>query len=370
MSTARRFAAAATASLLTAGALFALLCSTSESRAKAGSGGCEEADIAFLASPVAPWKGAPLRVLFAAEKPLEGELSLIGPDGRVAANSRDAAGRAALFLVRRGIYPGRRHLAGEARATGDASAARHPRDRGARRRAAAAAQRGRSVWPVRDAWNRETENLYSAWIEKLFDAPLDEALSWPALHEVLRDQSRNFLFNHLGLGEDEMNMVIRPDCADLPYFLRAYFAFKMGLPYGFSKCSRGGGGKAPHCVAWSNILNAQTAAARRNAGAAARAPMRWRRSARVRRLPHRSGLGLAASFGQYLRSARRRRAFRIGPHGAERQQHRLLSRAADAGDAASGRGLCRSVRPRADAGEAHRADRGGRRRFPRRRRPA
>ena len=37
-------------------------------------------------------------------------------------------------------------------------------------------------------------------------------------------------------------IVLRPDCADLPYFLRAYFAFKMGLPFGFSKCSRGGGG--------------------------------------------------------------------------------------------------------------------------------
>ena len=56
----------------------------------------------------------------------------------------------------------------------------------------------KSVWPVRDTWNRATENLYSAWIEKLFDAPLEEALSWKALHEVLRDKSRNFLFNHLG----------------------------------------------------------------------------------------------------------------------------------------------------------------------------
>ena len=85
---ARRFAAAATASLLTAGAIFALLCSTAESQAKAGSGACEDADVAFLASPVAPWKGAPLRVLFAAEKPIEGELTLIGPDGRVAFSSR------------------------------------------------------------------------------------------------------------------------------------------------------------------------------------------------------------------------------------------------------------------------------------------
>ena len=40
-----------------------------------------------------------------------------------------------------------------------------------------------------------------------------------------------------------MRLVIRPDCADLPYFLRAYFAFKMGLPFGYSKCTRGGGGE-------------------------------------------------------------------------------------------------------------------------------
>ena len=112
-----------------------------------------------------------------------------------------------------------------------------------------------SVWPLRNTWNRATENLYSAWIEKLFDAPLDAAPSWPALHEVLRDRSRNFLYNHLGLGEDGMGLVIRPDCADLPYFLRAYFAFKMGLPFGYSKCSRGGGGEPPRCHEWFSIQN-------------------------------------------------------------------------------------------------------------------
>jgi hypothetical protein len=80
--------------------------------------------------------------------------------------------------------------------------------------------------------------LYSAWIEKLFDAPLEEALSWPALHVGLRDKSRNFLFNHLGLREDEKGLVIQPDCADLPYFLRGYFAFKMGLPFGYRSFAR------------------------------------------------------------------------------------------------------------------------------------
>ena len=111
------------------------------------------------------------------------------------------------------------------------------------------------VWPIRNSWNRGTENLYAAWIEKLFDAPLDATLSWPALHEVLRDKSRNFLHDHMGLNEDSMKMFIRPDCADLPYFLRAYFAFKMGLPFGYAKCTRGSAGGPPKCFAWWNIQN-------------------------------------------------------------------------------------------------------------------
>ena len=54
-------------------------------------------------------------------------------------------------------------------------------------------------------------------------------------------------------GEDEMGLVLRPDCAKLPYLLRAYFAFKMGLPFGYSKCTRGDRGKPPKCYAWFNI---------------------------------------------------------------------------------------------------------------------
>ena len=44
----------------------------------------------------------------------------------------------------------------------------------------------------------------------LFDAPPDEQPSWNALHEVLRDPSRNFLIDHLGLGEDAHSVVVRP----------------------------------------------------------------------------------------------------------------------------------------------------------------
>jgi len=86
---ARRFIAAPTAFSLIAGAFLAVLFSAVDSHAQTRSGSCEDAaELAVLPSPVAPWTGASLRVIVAAEKPLEGELSLIGPDGNVAAKSR------------------------------------------------------------------------------------------------------------------------------------------------------------------------------------------------------------------------------------------------------------------------------------------
>ena len=254
----RRIAAAAPASLLAASALLIVLFSVRDSQAQSSPATCEEAaELAVLASPIAPWKGAPLRVIFAAEKPLEGEVSLIAPDGKVAAKSGERHGGPPYFWVAEVAKPvaGTWHVklardgaAGEcATITRDIAVL----DREPPRPHATDG----SLWPVRNTWNRATENLYSAWIEKLFDAPLDEAPSWKALHEVLRDPSRNVLFNHLGLREDQMGLIVRPDCADLPYFLRAYFAFKMGLPFGYSKCSRGGAGEAPKCHAWWNIQN-------------------------------------------------------------------------------------------------------------------
>src|SRR6202034_4413018 len=68
----RQVAALATASLLIAGAFFVSLLAAADARAEALSGTCEDAaEIAVLAAPMAPWKGAPLRVIVAAEKPLE-----------------------------------------------------------------------------------------------------------------------------------------------------------------------------------------------------------------------------------------------------------------------------------------------------------
>jgi len=223
---------------------------------KAQSATCEQAiDLAVLTSPIAPWKGAPLRVVFAAEKPIEGELALIAPNGNVAAKSADRHGGPPYFWLVEVASPASGTWRAKLTRDGTpAECAEITREIAVQRKRPAGLRATRSsVWPIRDSWSRATENLYSAWIEKLFDAPLEESLSWKALHEGLRDSSRNILFNHLGLREDQNGLVIRPDCADLPYFLRAYFAFKMGLPFGYSKCTRGGGGKPPNCYQWWNI---------------------------------------------------------------------------------------------------------------------
>jgi hypothetical protein len=276
--------------LLTAGAFLLSMFFAVDARAQAPANTCADAaELAVMPSPVAPWKGAPLRVVFAGEKPLEGELSLIAPDGSVAAKSRERHGGPPYFWYAEVASP----AAGMWRArlvrdrapaecntiTRDISVAAEqpPKPSGS----------SNSIWPVNNSWNRSTENLYSAWIEKLFDAPIDAPPSWAALHEVLRNKSRNVLFNHLGLGEDETGLVMRPDCADMPYFLRAYFAFKLGLPFGFSNCTRGGGG-APKCYQWFNVQNlesARPAAAGQASGSTSIALGK---------------AGLAASFARYI----------------------------------------------------------------------
>jgi hypothetical protein len=198
-----------------------------------------------------------LRILIAAEKPLDGELFLAAPDGSVAAKSRERHGGPPYFWFAEVASPvaGTWH-ATLARDTASSACSTITKDivvSVSKPPGPHAAEAG--VWAVRNTWNRATENLYSAWIAKLFDAPLDTEASWKAWHEVLRDRSRNFLFNHLGQGEDSVALSLRPDCADFVYFLRAYFAFKMGLPFGYSNCSRGTGGSPPRCYEWFDILH-------------------------------------------------------------------------------------------------------------------
>ncbi len=250
---ARRFPAV-TASLLIGGAFFLL--SAADARADSSSAGCEQAaQIAILPAPLTPWKGAPLQVLVAAEKPLNGQLALIAPDGSVAARSAAPEGGPPYYWYAEVAAP----AAGTWRVTLSLPGAAAPCGTITRDVAVSAGRppglqaRPGSLWPIRASWNRTTENLFSAWIAKLFDGPLDQELSWKTWVQVLQDRSRNMLFGYLGLNEDNLLKATRPDCADFVYFLRAYFAFKMGLPFGYSNCSRGNAGAPPKCYQWFDI---------------------------------------------------------------------------------------------------------------------
>ncbi|HTM19301.1 MAG TPA: hypothetical protein VL172_02300, partial [Kofleriaceae bacterium] len=52
--------------------------------------------------------------------------------------------------------------------------------------------------------------------------------------------------DHLGHQEDD-KLWLEPDCADLPYVLRAYFSWKMNLPFGFLTCETPSSSKPPIC---------------------------------------------------------------------------------------------------------------------------
>ena len=95
-------------------------------------------------------------------------------------------------------------------------------------------------------WDLASEAFYSAWIEELFGAPAEENFSFASLEPVLRNAKRNFLHNYLGQNEDA-NLPLTPDCADLPYTLRAYFAWKTGLPFAYRACTRGSTNVPPKC---------------------------------------------------------------------------------------------------------------------------
>jgi hypothetical protein len=248
-----RFAAAATTLLLTAGA-FGVSAANSPVQAAAGNCG-DSAEVTVLPSPLAPWKGAPLRVMVVAEKPITGTFSLIAPDGSVAAKSAERHGGSPYTWYAEIAVP----AAGTWHATlaldqptADCSTITRDILVAAGKPSPLHTPAG-AFWQVRANWNSTTETLFAAWIEKLFDAPPDQDLNWKAWQEVLRDRSRNFLFNYLGTNEDVAAGGLRPDCADFVYFLRAYFAYKMGLPFGYSNCSRGFAGKPPKCYQWFDI---------------------------------------------------------------------------------------------------------------------
>src|SRR6202043_3304952 len=105
--------------------------------------------------------------------PIEGFLSLIAPDGGVAAKSADRHGGAPYSWFAEVAEP----AAGTWRvtltldhATAECGAITRDVTVSARKPEPLHTPSG-SFWQVRNSWNSTTESLFSAWIEKLFDAP-------------------------------------------------------------------------------------------------------------------------------------------------------------------------------------------------------
>jgi hypothetical protein len=109
------------------------------------------------------------------------------------------------------------------------------------------------VWKTVRGWDSDMEAIYCTWINALFYG-CDEQASWTALHEVIRNKNQNFLYNYLSQDEDnpdrKINLTMQPDCADNPFFLRAYFAWKLGLPFGYHICDRGSLERSPRTGKW------------------------------------------------------------------------------------------------------------------------
>lgn len=224
--------------------------------ARAGAPACPDGDAKgkgkgpqLWIAPLAPVAGKPLRVMVVAPESLEGAEVSFSLGGTAVTPARTVHRGGAPFSIEATVDKAAAgHYKLELLRDGKTLACRTV-DVG--RTKAAARPAGAGTWTATRAWDRATEDYYSAWIESLFDAPVSENLGFRPLAQALRDSNRNFLFDYLGLGEDDPKaktaLTAAPDCADLPYFSRAYFSWKLGLPYGFRDCDRGTESRPPRC---------------------------------------------------------------------------------------------------------------------------
>lgn len=90
------------------------------------------------------------------------------------------------------------------------------------------------VWPARRAWNAALEEEYSAFIARIGAAVA--AGRCRTLAACMRDASINPLFEP---GAETLKF--HADCADVPYILRAYFAYRHDLPFVYARSMQGRG---------------------------------------------------------------------------------------------------------------------------------
>lgn len=89
-----------------------------------------------------------------------------------------------------------------------------------------------AAWKLsRNLWSEEDEKVYSKFVEAICDS------KYSNLNRFIKDPKANPLY-----GEEDKKFNLSPDCADLPYVLRAYVAYKLRLPFSYTASISGKGG--------------------------------------------------------------------------------------------------------------------------------
>ncbi len=91
------------------------------------------------------------------------------------------------------------------------------------------------AWPAARGWNAGLETRYGRFVQRIGQAVaagrcrhLNDCLNNPAINPLHEPNSRPLRF--------------RADCADVPYILRAYFAYRNRLPFVWTRTMTGRGG--------------------------------------------------------------------------------------------------------------------------------
>ena len=213
--------------------LFSLTALISPAAFATGTGDCPQGAVRFHLSPIAPLPGDLLHIKAVSVQTPVTRLELVNQDGTIKVLKSVVRGGPPFSLTTELSHK-----------TGDLVTLRAYRDD--QEIGCLRLDESGPLSETEGGWSAEMEAYYSSWVEQLFDASVDEELNFRSLEPVLRDPERNFLFNHLGSHEDE-RLPATPDCADLPYFLRSYFAWKTGLPISYRSCDRGSSQRPPRC---------------------------------------------------------------------------------------------------------------------------
>ncbi|HKU38389.1 MAG TPA: NlpC/P60 family protein [Polyangiales bacterium] len=208
---------------------------------------CRDGEATLWISPATPVAGQPLRAIAtSARSPGNASLWIFDADGEVQPMDELRLGGPPFARVARTLRASGGAYTAVLGSDSKILACKRFRVRDAPLPAARNTEPSGVVWEPKNEWDRDFEALWAVFVEQLFAGAPDDEQTWTNLHTLLRDPSRNLLYDHLGLKEED-KLEIEPDCADLPYSLRAYFSWKLKLPYGYRPCSRGRTGQPPSC---------------------------------------------------------------------------------------------------------------------------